>query len=42
MCLCSHHWILAIISLKEGNIFTLDPLDVDESTYKEFIKWIQR
>jgi hypothetical protein len=41
MCLCSRHWILAIIC-SEGNIFILDPLDVDESTYKEFIKCIQR
>jgi hypothetical protein len=42
MCLCSHHWIFAIICLKEGNIFILDPLDVDKSTYKEFINCIQR
>jgi hypothetical protein len=32
MCLCSRHWILAIICLKEGNIFILDPLDIDEFT----------
>jgi hypothetical protein len=32
MCLCSLHWILAIIYPKEDNIFILDPLDVDEST----------
>jgi hypothetical protein len=31
MCLCSHHWIFAIICLKEGNIFILDPLAVDSS-----------
>jgi Ulp1 family protease len=42
MSLCSHHWILAIICLKEGNIFILDPLDVDESIYKEFINCIQK
>jgi hypothetical protein len=42
MCLCSCHWILAIICPKEGNIFILGPLDVDESTYKEFINSIQR
>jgi Ulp1 family protease len=42
MCLCSRHWILAIICLKECNIFILDPLDIDESTYKEFINCIQR
>jgi hypothetical protein len=41
MCLCSRHWILVIIYLKEGNIFILDPLDVDESTYEEFINCIQ-
>jgi hypothetical protein len=34
MCLCSHHWILSIICLKEDNIFILDHLDIDESTYK--------
>jgi hypothetical protein len=42
MCLCSHHWILAIIYLKEGKIFILDPLDINESTHKEFISCIQR
>jgi hypothetical protein len=42
MCLCSRHWILAMIYLKEGKIFILDPLDVNESTYKEFINCIQR
>jgi Ulp1 family protease len=42
MCLCSCHWILAIICTKEDNIFILDPLDIDESTYKEFINFIQR
>jgi hypothetical protein len=42
MCLCSRYWILAIICLKEGNIFIWDPLDVDESTYKEFINCIRR
>jgi hypothetical protein len=34
MCLCSRHWIFTIICLKEGNIFILDPLDVDVSTHK--------
>jgi hypothetical protein len=42
MCLCSHHWILAIICPKQGKNFILDPLDVDESTYNEFINYIQR
>jgi hypothetical protein len=42
MCLCSRHWILKMIYLKEGKIFILDPLDVNESTYKEFINCIQR
>jgi hypothetical protein len=42
MCLCSHHWILAIIFLKEDTIFILDHLNVDESTYKKFINCIQR
>jgi hypothetical protein len=41
MCLCSRHWILAMICLKVGQIFILNPLDVDESSYKEFIN-IQR
>jgi hypothetical protein len=41
-CLCSRHLILATICSKEGKIFILDPLDVDESTYKEFINCIQR
>jgi hypothetical protein len=27
---------------KEGKIFILDPLDINESTYKEFINYIQR
>jgi Ulp1 family protease len=42
MCLCSHHWILAMINLKEGKISIFDPLDISESTYKEFINCIQR
>jgi hypothetical protein len=42
MCLCSCHLILAIICPKEGNTFILDPLDIDKSTYKEFINWNQR
>jgi hypothetical protein len=42
MCLCSCHWILAIIYPNEGKIFILDPLDVIESTYKEFVNCIQR
>jgi hypothetical protein len=42
MCFCSYHWILAIICPKEGNIFILVPLDVNESTYKELINYIQR
>jgi hypothetical protein len=42
MCLCSRHCILAIICLKESTIFILDALEVNESTYKEFINCIQR
>jgi hypothetical protein len=42
MCLCSRHLILAIIYPKEGNIFILDPLHIDHSTYKELINCIQR
>jgi hypothetical protein len=42
MYLCSRHWILVIICPKEGNICILDPLDVNKSTYKEFINCIQR
>jgi hypothetical protein len=42
MCLCSRHWILIIICPNEGDIFILDPLDIDESTYKKFINYIQR
>jgi hypothetical protein len=41
MHLCSHHWILATICLKDGEIFILDPHDVDESSYKEFINCIK-
>jgi hypothetical protein len=41
MCLCNRHWILAMICLKVGKIFILCPLDVDESSYKEFINCIQ-
>jgi hypothetical protein len=42
MCLCSHHWIVAMIYLKVGKIFILDPLDANESIYKEFMNYIQR
>jgi hypothetical protein len=42
MCLCSGHWTIAIICLKQGKIFILDPLDVNKSTYKEFINCIKR
>jgi hypothetical protein len=42
MCLCSRHLILAMIYPKVGKISILDPLDVNESTYKEFINCIQR
>jgi hypothetical protein len=31
-----------MICLKVGKIFILDPLDVDESSCKEFINYIQR
>jgi hypothetical protein len=41
MCLYSHHWILATICLKMSWFFILDPLDVDESKYKDFIEFIQ-
>jgi hypothetical protein len=37
VCLYSHHRILAIICPKISSIFILDPLDVDESKYTEFI-----
>jgi hypothetical protein len=40
MCLCSHHWILAMIYPKEGKIFILDPLDVNESTYNKYLQQI--
>jgi hypothetical protein len=42
MCLHSRHWILAMIYPKEGMIFLFDPLDVNKSTYKEFMNCIQR
>jgi hypothetical protein len=35
MCLCSCHWILAMIYPKEGKIFIFNPLHVNESTYKD-------
>jgi hypothetical protein len=37
MCLYSRHWILAMICPKILQIFRLDPLDIHESKYKEFI-----
>jgi hypothetical protein len=42
MCLYIHHWILAMICPKKSWIFIPDPLDVDESSYKEFINCIKR
>jgi hypothetical protein len=42
MCLCRRQWILAIKCPKQSKIFTLDPLEVDEPTYKEFINCLQR
>jgi hypothetical protein len=42
MSLYSRHWILAMIHSKISWIFILDPLDVHESTYKEFINCIER
>jgi hypothetical protein len=42
VCLYRCHWILAMICLKISWIFILDPLDIDESKYKEFIECIQR
>jgi hypothetical protein len=42
MCLCSHHWMLAVIYPKVGSIFIMDPLDINESSYKEFINCILR
>jgi hypothetical protein len=41
VCLYSRHWILAMICPKISWIFILDPLDVDESKYKEFIECIE-
>jgi hypothetical protein len=41
MCLYSHHWILAVICPKVEWIIIMDPLDIDESSYKEFINCIQ-
>jgi hypothetical protein len=41
VCLYSRHWILAIICPKISWIFILDPLDIDESKYKEFIECMQ-
>jgi hypothetical protein len=35
--LYSRHWILAMICTKISWIFILDPPDVNESKYKEFI-----
>jgi hypothetical protein len=42
VCLCSRHWILAMICAKILWIFILDPIDIDESKYKEVIECIQR
>jgi hypothetical protein len=42
MSLYSRHWILAMIHPKISWIFILDPLDVNESAYKEFINCILR
>jgi hypothetical protein len=42
VCLYNRHWILAMICRKISWIFILNPLDVDESKYKEFIECIQR
>jgi hypothetical protein len=42
MCLFSRHWILAMIYPKEGKIFILGPLDINEPTYKEFINCIEK
>jgi hypothetical protein len=41
MCLYSRHWILVMICPQILWIFILDPLDTDESKYKEFIECIQ-
>jgi hypothetical protein len=40
--LYSCHWILAMICPKISYIFILDPIDINESKYKEFIECIQR
>jgi hypothetical protein len=40
--LYNSHWILAMICLKISWIFILDPLEVNESKYKNFIECIQR
>jgi hypothetical protein len=42
MCLYNRHWILAVICPKVGWIIIMDSLDIDESSYKEFIDCIQR
>jgi hypothetical protein len=42
VCLYNRHWILAMICSKISWFFILDPLDINESKYKEFIKYIQR
>jgi hypothetical protein len=42
VCLYSRSWFLAMIYPKISWIFILDPLDIDESKYNEFIKCIQR
>jgi hypothetical protein len=42
MCFYSRHLILPMIYPKVGKIFILDPLDINEYTYKEFINCIQR
>jgi hypothetical protein len=42
MCLYRRHWILEVICLRVGSIFIMDHVDVDESSYKEFINCIQR
>jgi hypothetical protein len=42
LCLCRRHWILAMICPKVGRIFIMRPLDIDESSYMEFINCTQR
>jgi hypothetical protein len=41
MCLYSRHYILAVIRPNVGWIIIMERLDIDESSYKKFINYIQ-